>query len=773
MFNVGDFVTGMNEGRYCYTNSKAYMIVTSVRDDSYFNVKLLARVGDYYGTNLLGHEFDNLEMNNFVLAPSFEEWASQHSNVSTVSDINNYFKGGKMNTTTSTTELKMIKNEYNIPTEQLEYYKKEIMDFLPKFRYKEDRHYNPTEKGVDAILAEYNKMKGWMYPYFMSHPNYVGNGKIAFSSDYHRKVNAKGVKEFINWVKQHVIDYYVDTYQVRYCDMTYKELKGAVNRLDRIFTYMGEIEQFKIGQAKCNVKVNGMSKDEIGMEYARIANMYHYIESHYNYVCINGNTYYLQEGKRAELYSLLEFLNIIKDEPHMLVKTDEVDTLNSYTKCLDLRIVAGQKFSRVIGKFCRKLEIDKRSEYGQMFAKLGDDINELDIKRHTVISINPIDYYTMSFGNSWSSCHTIDKMNDRRSNGQHYQGAYSGGTESYMLDGASIVFYTVDSRYDGTDFEFQPKVNRCMFHLGEDKLIQGRVYPQSNDGDDTIYNEIRAIMQKVVSEMFAFNNLWFIKRGCSECDHITTTQGRHYPDYIHFNTCNVSYIKPEEGKAKNVKRIIIGHRGICPTCGESHNNSSAIICDDCFNNVKRCPHCNSRISDSDEIEINGQIYCSHCAQFCDYHQRYEVDTDMMCIFTRLNRIGYVRVCRDAVIANPTRYRRDYYDGRIYDTSVYTEGIVTGEGYYIATLDRDVRNPERGYHNAERDWKIAYNGKYYHKDNIIYDRRSKQWVPTTEWDNELNCWNGVSEQVRQHNETLARRAERRAEREARRAMENVA
>ena len=106
-------------------------------------------------------------------------------------------------------ELRMVKNEYNIPTEQLEYYKSEIKNLLPNYRYKPDKHYNPTDKGLDALLNTYNKEKGWMYPYFMSHPNYIGNGKIAFSSDYHRKVNKSGVRQFLNWMSTEITKYYI------------------------------------------------------------------------------------------------------------------------------------------------------------------------------------------------------------------------------------------------------------------------------------------------------------------------------------------------------------------------------------------------------------------------------------------------------------------------------------------------------------------------------------------------------------------------------------
>ena len=679
-------------------------------------------------------------------------------------------------------ELKMVKNEYNIPTEQLEYYKSEIMRLLPQYRYKSDRHYAPTNKGLNALLDVYNKEKGWMYPYFMSHPNYIGNGKIAFSSDYHRKVNISGCRDFMYWISDNLRENYLEKYEVRCCGMTFTEAEDAYNRLDGIVTWMKRIETTKLGSGLATCRVNGMTLKEIASERKRLYYIKSKIEDNNVYA---GGDHYLPAKKYEDLRKLQSFINTIHDNPHMFTTAEEIDNLNGLTKSLDLRIVAGQKFSRIIGKFCRKLGIDKLEDYQQKFAKFGDDINELAIRRHTVISINPIDYLTMSFGNSWSSCHTIDKLNDRNCPNS-YRGMYSGGTLSYMLDGASIVFYTVDKKYDGTDFEFEPKVNRCMFHIGEDKIIQGRVYPQNNDGDQTIYNEIRAIMQKTISEMLNTNNLWIIKQGTSTCDTMSDSCGAHYRDYLHFSNCNVSWLKPSEGKLKNTNRIKIGHKGICPKCGEEHSNCDSIICNDCFAEVKRCPHCGRRVGENDHIEIDGQVYCSNCARYCVHHQRYEIDTVMIRLYTnaqmvRINRRNVYTgctatrnyICMDAVNENPDRYRQDAENGCFFDTESWTGGIVVHSFYN--------GNSERTYYYASREYaeylgyKEAYNGKWYHKDELFYDRHTgvKAYIPQNEWNYELACWNGIADEVRLHNEMITQRAERRAAREARRAAQSAA
>ena len=678
-------------------------------------------------------------------------------------------------------ELKMVKNDYNIPTEQLEYYKNRIMDFLPKYRYKDDKHYNPTEKGLNNLLRVYNESKGWMYPYFMSHPNYIGNGKIAFSSDYHRGIDYDACAYFINWVSGNAYDYYKTNYSYTYSGMTYKEICDALERMNRIYNGMCTIEGVKLGSGWATPKVNGMSLDEFSKELYRINKIREEFEK--KGTRIFGGCYITKEGYK-EYGNLNKFLAKISDNPHTFTTPEEVDELNNLTKSFDLRIVSGQKFSRIINKLCHKLGIDKLNEYNKLYAKFSDGINEFDIKRHTIISINPIDYLTMSFGNSWSSCHSIDKMNDRQIEGS-FSGSWSGGTLSYMLDSSSVVFYTVDGKYDGTDFELQPKINRCMFHLGEDKLVQGRVYPQTNDSasGQGLYNEIRTIMQKVVSEMFNFDNLWIIKKGTNECEKVVMSYGVHYKDYVHYNTCNVSYVKPSKDKTKNTKMIPVGHGSICPTCGTEHYNSRAIICRECFNNIKKCPHCGRTIRENDHIEIDGQVYCSNCAKWCDFHQRWEIDTDMVQLCTsgymvRANRRNvYARVkysnnyvCLNAISENPARYRQDASTGDFFDTQTYTDGIkvynvYNNLSYYYASKD----------YAEYLGYKKAYNGKYYHKNDLYYDRHTgvKAYIPSNEWNFELNCWNEIVEEVRQHNEMLAQRAERRVAREARRNAENAA
>jgi hypothetical protein len=275
---------------------------------------------------------------------------------------------------------------------------------------------------------------------------------------------------------------------------------------------------------------------------------------------------------------------------------------------------AGQKTSRVVNKLCCYLGYDKADGYNREFAKYADSLSPMVIKRHTILSINPLDYLTMSFGNSWASCHTIDKTN-KRGMPNSYSGCYSSGTISYMLDKVSMVLYTVDAGYDGDEYWDQPKINRQMFHYGEEKLIQGRLYPQDNDRDDSAYVPYRNIVQQIIATIFDFPNLWILKKGTSEACRYVSSEGTHYRDYRSYSNCSLSRLKGSE----NEEWITIGARPICVTCGRRHLYEQSIVC--CENSVT-CADCGCVVDEDDTIYIDGEYYCRDCCHYCEHCEEY-------------------------------------------------------------------------------------------------------------------------------------------------------
>lgn len=306
----------------------------------------------------------------------------------------------------------------------------------------------------------------------------------------------------------------------------------------------------------------------------------------------------------------------------------------------------GQKTSRVINKICVYLGIDKVNGYNREFAKYADSLSPMIIKRHTVLSLNPLDYLTMSFGNSWASCHTIDKENKRHMPND-YSGCYSSGTISYMLDESSMVLYTVDASYEGNEYWKQPKINRQMFHYGEEKLVQARLYPQDNDGADDVYAPYRNVVQNIISEIFGFPNLWTLSKGREAASRYIHSSGTHYKDYTHYDNCTLSVIKGSENK----EYIKVGARPICIDCGCRHNVEDNI--NHCASGYI-CSDCGCRVSEGYVIWINGDPYCSDCCSYCDscgeYHTGHSTYIEgrniYVCDYCRDNYYTYCECCNE-------------------------------------------------------------------------------------------------------------------------------
>lgn len=311
---------------------------------------------------------------------------------------------------------------------------------------------------------------------------------------------------------------------------------------------------------------------------------------------------------------LFNFIDCLGDYAERTISAETTALLNEI--CPAIHPHEGEKTSRVINRLCTYLGYSKHEDYNREFAKYADSLSPMIIKRHTVLSINPLDYLTMSFGNSWASCHTIDKAN-RRGMPNSYRGQYSSGTMSYMLDPSSMVFYTVDASYDGDEYWNQPKINRQMFHWGEEKLVQGRLYPQDNDSNGVAYTPYRNIVQEIIALIFNHPNLWVVKKGTDSAKKYIETYGTHYPDYYHFDNCTLSELKGNE----NYEDFIVGATPICIECGCHHSTEDSINCCHTPNSIT-CQNCGCVIDEDDAEYIDGYYYCHDCCEWCEWCEEY-------------------------------------------------------------------------------------------------------------------------------------------------------
>jgi hypothetical protein len=297
-----------------------------------------------------------------------------------------------------------------------------------------------------------------------------------------------------------------------------------------------------------------------------------------------------------------------------------------------------------------------------------------------------------------------------------------------MLDESTFVFYTVDKSYDGNEYELQPKINRNMFHMGNDKLIQGRVYPQATDGAVSIYKQIREIAQKVVSDCLEVPNMWKNVKGTSECGKMVCSKGTHYRDYVNFSDCNVSYLKGTDD-AINKEIITVGHTPICPNCGHTHNEEESIECGACFNDEVRCACCGESHHRDDMHEIDGDWYCDDCCFYCEYCDEWET--------------------------GDSTYVEDY--GRVCDYGMEHGDFFScehcGDYYHI---DRLIQTEDDTWFCsdscAERDGYVEINDCWYPESEIHTCNHCGQVVHEDDWIDELECCADCENEVREIRES---------------------
>lgn len=560
-FKVGDIIIGKPNNGYSLTNQNSLMLVVDMYDEYVMEVAILCST---INLDCIKHTYDVDNSEEKFSYTTIDAYVRRFPSCYKISQERLSFLCSRF----SITEIKIEEEEeeetnpYVLSDEMRKELLEEMKTLLVKY------HYHPTDMALNRILDEWCRNKADLIRLFEKHPNYNGKFQIVFDCDFDRNIDKNTIYNFRRWlgsseVRNAILE------EVKIGVYSYGELRQICNKLYQYYRMFLDVPGINT--------INGKTRDEYAVEYTRFTRLKDRYESDYTIYCQTNGAYKRESQDAYEKTDYIDSLLYHDDFLYQFVNEEASDYLNNYFP--DAKIKVGQKMSRVVNKLLCMLGANKAPNYNKEFAKFADAINPLKIKRHTVISIHPVDYYTMSFGNSWSSCHTIDKENERCIDGEHnYRGCSSSGTESYMLDGTSCVFYTVKSEYDGDTLELEDKINRCMFHYYDNRLLQGRVYPQSNDsGGNNLYKDIREIAQKVFADMLKVPNYWTNKAGVHACCDATSSYGTHYRDYESYGTCNVSTLKDDREFHNYIQ---IGHLPICPHCGEEHYRENSIECRD-------------------------------------------------------------------------------------------------------------------------------------------------------------------------------------------------
>ena len=519
--------------------------------------------------------------------------------------------------------------------------------------------YHPTDNGLNTILDEWEKQKGksdiWngmsALDVLSQHPDYVPEkGYIVKKNEYDRGINKSVIEDVLSNI-EHITENpsnYDLLEEVEVRPWGFNEMLGYIEKLTLILNGLGRDAD--------NMTWKGMSYDDVLKEKEVWEKRCNILREEY---FIEWGHCYSRESKE-ELGRLSELIRKIKNWANNVIEkmseeellqplliTDEVVKLIEESELTIRGIRAGQKLNKVIIKILTETKVkDRWVNFNRETARLGDAASPVKFTRFTILSANPIDYWRMSFGSSWKSCQTIDKLGNYRPSdgGDGYEGMHASGTESYMLDPSTLIMYTVDKSYTGNDYELEPKINRCLFHLGEGKFVMGRVYPQGTDGESEVYRQWRQIFQTIIAECMNVSNYWKTEKDFDRKREQYYSYGTHYRDYEcgYCETAGWSYLKPNADTIPSDRRIIIGHDPICPSCGSTHYEDDSIECEDCRSDEVVCKHCGYSGNREDMIQIDGEWYCTDCCFYCEYHEQYEVGDDYYYVE------GYGNVCYDAI-----------------------------------------------------------------------------------------------------------------------------
>lgn len=578
--------------------------------------------------------------------------------------------------------------------------RKHLNDFFPDLLHE--------ETGLDKMFdtnGDFWKANGWLIQAFKKHPNYNGRLQIVIKdAPLRRGINLPDLRDFF-----------------RFCGNNLKQEKYY-----------------------CDLNGNRLTQDEVAdlchrydLEQATVARLYHRWRKMGNHELAN---------RCAELFTKIKGNRIKVAKHHWTFEKEELafDKIYRYIRnngaeaqFLDKEISdeineifgderfsrEGSKVSKLIGKIAKRTNltsiveiqdasfinqdgelVQRTKDYGWnfQFAKFGDAINPIETKATAVLSLLPVDFYRMSFGHKWASCMTTDKENRRHSE-NNYHGMYCGGTESYMLDNSTFLLYYLPADWNGTEPEWEDKLKRCNFHLGEDKIVQGRVYPDGRDGGDpTLATDMRNLVQRTIADLFDQPNYWKIEKGTCANGNVTYSEGSHYRDYLEYEDTSVSFWKRIDGYVNTIP-FTIGTDSICPECGEYHCYDENIFCEDCAEGRRyRCADCGEWVDEDEVYWVDGEPYCSRCVMYCEDCEEYVRERD-------ITRTIHGRYVCDSCLEDDYTYCSDVDEYVPNDEVVFTK---EGNHYYEGSTDM--------YKQCEEC------GEYHDTDEMHYDEETDKW-----------------------------------------------
>lgn len=401
----------------------------------------------------------------------------------------------------------------------------------------------------------------------------------------------------------------------------------------------------------------------------------------------------------------------------------------------------------------------------ELFNKWRNDINTVNsnkiLKANLVLSINPVDFITMSDNQcNWSSC--MSWIND---------GCYHAGTIEMMNSNLAVVAYLEANKSfeivldEDNILNMSNKTWRSLIFCHKDIIIAGKSYPYYNE---FISKEAIKFMRETVKKTLNwdyqfkeqlygdiknFHNNDFLKNACDPTYHsnrrkiIIYTKGM-YNDFIEDTGSQYWCCR---NCVKNGLRLCLSGKHTCMCCGKVINEDYEIfnskpddigrikICDDCKKD-KKCPICGTINYSTDNKYHLCTEECKKDALIFPGQNRVISKTE----FLSYSDISVFIVCKNEEIENKLfcRVKENTYPSFAITKEIELDaeslGFIKGTDYIIKQIPQvyidNFSSIGRGYYNKIN---IYNHCTYSSRNNIVFSSYIKEKKSFLFYDNQSN------------------------------------
>ena len=326
-----------------------------------------------------------------------------------------------------------------------------------------------------------------------------------------------------------------------------------------------------------------------------------------------------------------------------------------------VKVPEGAKVMRVLQKIAKEFDLPDFEIFRNHISRI-TEIRKSKIK--FTLSIHPLDYMTMSDNaNGWESC----------MNWTQGPGSYRAGTIEMMNSPVVVVAYITTKPYypANTSIEWTSKSWRELIIVHPNTICSVKSYPYYNISfDKALVNWLADLVEEKTEWRY---NRKKPQESLESCSDIKAWQDKEDKDnyfLLHFGT-NEMYndfgntdnygifsINPPDNKYRT---FTINYSGLmtCMCCGENgywSDDTEAVICEDCYNDLHRCMCCEDAHFEDDlilmfvghienqtiNVDYDEHYICSECLANKEY-LKYLGDTNIRAKTIRLDGSPYYGV----------------------------------------------------------------------------------------------------------------------------------